>query len=198
MHASARTLVLAALLLSVLPACGGGESAPDAALSPVDATRPPDDDAFVVPQDAYASSVDAFSLDAPGAEAGSITGHVTRTAMPAAGGRGHLYIAVFTADPVLDRTGARNVANARVDDVDMSAPGARIPYVVTGIPPRAEPYFVTAFLDDNRTVDASDPSSAGPDRGDLVALDGLGSPRVTVPDTRPVTFDLVLNFNLPF
>jgi hypothetical protein len=190
-----RASLLCAVLLT---ACGGGSPDPDAATPPVDAAAPPADDAFVVPEDAFAPAADAGPVDAPSAGAGSITGHVTRSAMPAAGGRGHLYVAVFTSDPVVDRMGARNVANARIDDVDMSAAGARVPYTVTGIPPRPEPYFVTAFLDDNRTVDPSSPESAGPDRGDLVALEGFGSPRVTVPDARPVTLDLVLNFNLPF
>jgi hypothetical protein len=172
--------------------------APDAATAPIDAARASDDAAVVVADDAFAPGLDAGAVDAPSVGGGSITGRVTRSAMPAAGGRGHLYVAVFTTDPVRDRMGARNVANARVEDVDMSAAGVSVPYTVTGIPPRAEPYFVTAFLDDNRTVDASDPASAGPDRGDLVALDGFSSVQVSVPDARPVSLDLDLNFNLPF
>jgi len=134
----------------------------------------------------------------PPAGGGAITGTITRSAEPAAGGVGHLYVAVFTSDPVTDRAGAMNVANARIEDVDMSGSGASVPYTVDGIPPRSEPYYVTAFLDDNGTVSATDPSSAGPDRGDLVALDGFSSPQVTVSTQSAVTLDLDLNFNLPF
>jgi hypothetical protein len=183
-----------------LAACGGEAVAPDAAAAPIDAARASvDDAAVVVADDAFAPGLDAGAVvDAPSAGGGSITGHVTRSAMPAAGGRGHLYVAVFTTDPVLDRMGARNVANARVEDVDMSGSGVSVPYTVSGIPPRAEPYYVTAFLDDNHTVDATDPANAGPDRGDLVALDGFSSVQVSVPDARPVSLDLDLNFNLPF
>jgi hypothetical protein len=117
-----------------------------------------------------------------------------------AGGRGNLYIAVFTEDPVTMGAGATPVANLRLDAVDMSADGASIPYTMPGIPPRAEPYFVTAFLDDNGTASTSDPSMAGPDRGDLVTIDAasFGSPRVTVASATTVNFDIVLNFNLPF
>ncbi|MBX3274212.1 MAG: hypothetical protein KF729_28355 [Sandaracinaceae bacterium] len=172
-----------------------GAGAPDAASSGADAG--------VVGTDAGAVGTDAGEPPpptdgGPTTGGGTVMGNVTRTAMPAAGGRGHLYIAVFTSDPVTDRMGAMQVANVRVEDVDMSGAGASIPYVLRGVPPRAEPYFVTAFLDDNGNVDISDPSRAGPDRGDLVALEGFASPRVTVPNETPVTLDLVLNFNLPF
>lgn len=192
-----------ALVVAVIAplGCGGGDARPDAfvvvtsdafvAVSP-DAFTPTD------PPDAFVNALDAnHDASAPAGE-GSIEGFVTRSAMPAAGGRGHLYVAVFSADPVTDREGAMNVGNTRIDDVDMSSPSARIPYAVLGIPPRSETYYVTAFLDDNGTVDASDPASAGPDRGDLVALDGFGSVSVTVSDETPVTLDLDLNFNLPF
>lgn len=162
--------------------------------TPLDAADPPADDAFV-PEDRDAGST---PTDAPPSGGGAIAGRVTRTAMPAAGGRGHLYIAVFDRDPVTDRMGARAVARTRIENVDMSSPSASVSYRVEGIPPRAMPYYVTAFLDDNGTVDERDPERAGPDRGDLVALEGFSSPRVTVPDARTVMFDLVLNFNLPF
>jgi hypothetical protein len=187
-------------LLSVA-ACGGDAVIPDAATVPApDAAMTPSEDAFVVANDAFVSSEDAppATTDAPSAGGGSMTGVVTRSAMPAAGGRGDLYIALFTTDPVTDRMGARRVADARIENVDMSAAGARIPYTVSGIPPRSEPYFVTAFLDDNDTVDPTDPSRAGPDRGDLVALMGFSSLRVTVSGTGTVTQDIDLNFNLPF
>ncbi len=189
-----------ALLLSCLSGCGGSDASPDAFTPAPDAFTAETPDAFTPtdPPDAFVNALDANHDAATPAGAGSITGDVTRSAMPAAGGRGDLYIAVFTSDPVTDRDGAMNVANARIDDVDMSAASARVPYTVLGIPTRSEPYYVTAFLDDNHTVDATDPSRAGPDRGDLVALDGFSSVSVEVSDATPVDLDLDLNFNLPF
>ena len=179
--------------------CGGGDATPDAAATPTaDAFVAETLDAFAPSPDVFVHGLDANHDGAVPAGAGSIEGVVTRSAMPAAGGRGHLYVAVFTSDPVTDRDGAVNVANARIDDVDMSGADARVPYEVQGIPPRSEPYYVTAFLDDNGTVDPSSPASAGPDRGDLVALDGFSSVSVTIADETPVALDLDLNLNLPF
>lgn len=142
--------------------------------------------------------VDAATGDDAGAAVTStLMGEVTRTAEPRAGGVGHLYIGVFDQDPVTDRETATVVGRVIVENADMSASGARIPYAVEGIPARAEPYYVSAFLDDNMNA-GTDPATAGPDRGDLVTLDGLGSPSVTVPSADPVTFEIVLNTNLPF
>lgn len=191
-----------ALLALALMGCDGSSVAVDAgsARPPADAAGPVAD-AGSPPVESDAGAADAgppSGLDAGASGAGTLTGSVTRTAAPAAGGRGDLYIAVFTADPVTDRASAMNVAQLRLEDVDMSADGAAVPYTLAGVPPRAEPYFVTAFLDDNHTVMAADPASAGPDRGDLVALDGFASPRVTVATATTVPFDIVLSFNLPF
>lgn len=158
------------LALAVL-ACGGGSPPPPDASSAADAP--------------------------PAASGGTIGGTITRSAEPAAGGRGHLYVAVFDRDPVSMREEAVVVARTIVIDADMSDPAAAIAYEVGGVPPRAEAYYVTAFLDDNGTV-GSDPATAGPDRGDLVALEGFASPSVVVDAERRVTLDLVLNFNLPF
>lgn len=191
------TLWLALLVGAV--GCDGSSAGSDAGVpAPIADAGSVENDAGAPPPAADAGappSVDAGPAPAGG---GALTGHVTRTAEPAAGGRGHLYIAVFTSDPVTDRAGAMNVAQLRVEDVDMTGADASVPYTLAGIPPRAEPYYVTAFLDDNGTVDATDPSRAGPDRGDLVALDGFASPSVTVSSEATVTLDLVLSFNLPF
>lgn len=160
------------------------------------------DSGAVGPADSGADPADSglggpADLGAPPAQ-GVVIGNVTRTAQPAAGGRGHLYVALFTADPVTDRSNATNVAYARIENVDLSAANSSVAYRVEGVPLRAQPYFITVFLDDNHTVNASDPSQAGPDRGDLVALERLHSPQVTVATAATVTRDLVLNFNLPF
>lgn len=126
---------------------------------------------------------------------GTLVGNVTRSAEPAAGGVGHIYIGVFTADPVTDRDNAVPVVNVRVEDADMSSPNASIPYRLEGVPPRADPYFVTAFLDDNNNTMLPD---AAPDRGDLVAIERLRAPQVTVATPTEVMFDIDLNINLPF
>jgi len=195
----AQTRILFAVVTSFcLSACGGGATPPDARTPGVDAAREPDAVVLVAPDAFTGPAADAGPVDAAApAGSGSIEGNVTRSAMPAAGGRGDLYVAVFASDPVTDRM-ARNIANARIDDVDMSATPVSVPYTVVGIPTRAEPYFITAFLDDNNTVDPTDPSRAGPDRGDLVALEGFSSIRVTVANDTPVSLNIDLNFNLPF
>lgn len=191
------SLALAAWLLV---GCGGSASEPDAAAPRIEDGGAVIADAGTVQTDASSPAHDsgaaASDAGAP-ASGGTIHGHVTRTAAPAAGGVGHLYIAVFDRDPVVDRASARAIARAIVMDADMREGSARIAYEVPGIPPRSEPYFVTAFLDDNGTV-GTDPDTAGPDRGDLVALDGFASPRVTVASETRVPLDLVLSLNLPF
>lgn len=152
--------------------------------------------------DAQPSAPDAAPLDSPDADVAlggaTLTGTITRSAQPAAGGIGNLYIAVFTLDPVSNADTTVNVANARIENADMSADDAMVTYTMLGVPPRAEPYYVTAFLDDNGTVDTTDPANAGPDRGDLVAIDGFASPQVSITSETTVTLDLDLNFNLPF
>jgi len=96
------------------------------------------------------------------------------------------------------RDSASRVAESILEATDFSTEGARYEYNIEGIPPRAEPYFVIAFLDDNGTVDTSTPSLAGPDRGDLVSLDGFSSPQVTLSSPEVIMLDLDLNFSLPF
>lgn len=174
-----------------LVACEGGATTPDAGVATVDALAPAVDARSTPPADARVTDASSTNL-------ATLTGVVTRSAMPAAGGVGHLYIAVFTADPVTAAMDAMMVANVRIDDVDMSAPNASVSYTLPGIPPRAEPYFITAFLDDNDTVVEGPPETAGPDRGDLVAIDGFASPKVTVTVATTVDFDIDVNFNLPF
>lgn len=193
-------MLCALLSLALLSACDGegpsldGGPAPSDSgpVAPMDAgVTPPADDAGPPPPSDPPSEPDSGVA----ASSASLVGVVTRTAEPRAGGVGHLYVAVFDRDPVLDRDSARVVGNARVDDADMREPGAAVPYRVDGLPPRSEPYFVIAFLDDNANVD---PSAPGPDRGDLVSLNGLSAPSVTAAGPGDVALDIVLNTNLPF
>jgi len=187
-----RTTTIAVILLAACwGACTDSATGVDAGPAVADA-QPAAADALVTPP------ADARVTDAGESESATLTGSITRSAAPAAGGIGHLYIAVFTLDPVSNADTTELVGAARVDDVDMSGDGVSVVYAVTGIPPRAEPYFVTAFLDDNGTVVADDPAAAGPDRGDLIALDGFASPQVTLSSATSVALDLELNFNLPF
>jgi hypothetical protein len=131
---------------------------------------------------------------------GTLFGSVTRTAEPAAGGVGPLFIAVLDGEPVSLGGGPRPnvVAVTLIPDADMRARDASIPYRVTGIPPRAQPYYVSAFLDDNRNADTTSESNAGPDRGDLVSLNGIGSFTVTIAEATDVRFNIVLNNRMPF
>lgn len=188
-------VVLTCLVTALAIACDG--EAPGS----VDAAAP---DATAAPPVVDAGETDSGRVDsgrgsdrdaAAPAGGGSLVGSIRRTAEPRAGGVGHVYVAVFDRDPVLNRDDAVLVGRALVEDADLRAPDATVSYRVNEVPPRAEPYFVTAFLDDNGTVDAANP---GPDRGDLVSLDGLASPSVTVDRAGDVPFDIVLNANLPF
>ena len=95
-----------------------------------------------------------------------LEGSVTRSAMPTAGGDGDVYIALFDRDPVLDAEGAVAVGSGFLEDADLSADGAAVPYAIEDIPVRPEPYFVIAFMDDNDNVDPEDMENAGPDSGD--------------------------------
>ena len=128
----------------------------------------------------------------------TLAGSITRSTAPRAGGRGSVYVALFDRDPVLMRDSAMRVAETIIEGADFSNSTARYEYEVSGIPPRPEPYFVIAFLDDNGTVDPSTPALAGPDRGDLVSLEGLSSPQVTIATPDRMSMDLDLNFSLPF
>ena len=135
----------------------------------------------------------------PTGATGSIQGNVSRSASatPEADGVGPIYIAVFDQDPVTNRDSATLIGRVILEGADLSSESAAIPYMLDGIPPRPEPYYVSAFFDDDMNA-GSDPATAGPDRGDLVTLMGLGSPQVTVPSASVVDYDIVLNTALFF
>ena len=198
-----RTAVVLLSSVFLLLACGDDDRVVDDAPGMGDAGSDTDGGVTPTPDagpaDDGGTTPDAGPVaDDAGSEAtGGLAGDVTRSAMPRAGGVGDLYIAVFDRDPVLNRDSAVVIGRVIVEDADMAASDASIPYAVDGIPPRAEPYFVSAFLDDNMNA-GTDPGTAGPDRGDLVSLMGLGSPSVTVSSPSTVAFDVVLNTNLPF
>ena len=122
---------------------------------------------------------------------------MTRSAMPTAGGDGDVYIALFDRDPVLDAEGAVAVGSGFLEDADLSADGAAVPYAIEDIPVRPEPYFVIAFMDDNDNVDPEDMENAGPDSGDLLSLRGLASVSVTLDAPGEHALDIDLNSVLP-
>ena len=132
-----------------------------------------------------------------GAQMARLHGVVTRSAEPMSGADGDIYLAVFDRDPVLDADNAQVVGNGFIPDADLSADGASVPYEILDIAPRDEDYFLVAFLDDNDSVDASDPANAGPDMGDLLSLRGLASPTVTVDGPGDHEHDIDLNSVLP-
>lgn len=129
---------------------------------------------------------------------GTLVGKITRSTEPKSGGKGGLYVAIFERNPITDMNNPGLVARTFIPNADMSAAGASYDYTLGPIPPRAEAYYITAFLDDNNTVDMNDPSNAGPDRGDLVSLNGFSFPTVMVTQPSQQTLNLVLNTALPF
>lgn len=112
-------------------------------------------------------------------------------------GKGNLYIGVFTANPINGQN-PMLVGQQLIQNVDLSTNTKKVAYQITGIPPRAEPYHVSAFLDDNNNVSAQNPA---PDVGDSVAMDNLISqtvPTATLNSATTVTKNLDLNVVRPF
>ena len=131
----------------------------------------------------------------PDPTTGTVFGTVTRSTRNSGDGFGDLYIAVFAGDPVRQMQNAELVDIVVIEGVDFSADDTVIEYRIDNIPPRAEPYPVLAFFDDNENVNADAP---GPDRGDLLSLDGFGAPTADMSEPAEVEVDLELNFSLPF
>jgi hypothetical protein len=134
----------------------------------------------------------------PAATTATLTGSITRSATPQGDAKGHIYVAIFDKDPVANMATAQLVAQALIENSDLSAAGAKVSYRVADIPTRAEDYFVVAFLDDNGSVNPAMPEKAGPDKGDLVSLDGLAAPKVKLTAVGDQAHDIVLNSVLPF
>jgi hypothetical protein len=127
-----------------------------------------------------------------------LRGTVRRTVAPQGDAAGNVFVAVFDRDPIANRDTAQVVGNALVADVDLAVAGASVPYAVEAIPPRADAYFLIAFLDDNSNVDTSMPATAGPDRGDLVSLMGVSAPKIVVATPGDHGHDIELNLVMPF
>lgn len=137
-------------------------------------------------------------VDMAAGDFGVLTGQVTRSTAPKNGGIGPVFVALFERNPITSGENAGLVSFQRIEGVDFNPANTSIPYRLEAIPPRDEAYFIIAFLDDNMSADVSMPSSAGPDRNDLVSLDGVGAPKVTIDMAGESMLDLDLNFALPF
>ncbi len=134
----------------------------------------------------------------PSTNGASITGHVTRSAQPSGDAKGNLYVALFDQDPISHKDTAKAVGNALIAAADLAAAGASVTYSIEGVPPRPEDYYAIAFLDDNGNVDQSNPGAAGPDKGDLVSLNGVSAPKVKLAEAGPHMQDLDLSLVMPF
>ncbi len=125
-------------------------------------------------------------------------GTIARSAMPDGDATGNVFVALFDRDPVSNMSTAQVVGQVMIENANLAAAGATVAYVLDDVPMRPEEYFMIAFLDDNGNVDLSNPDGAGPDRGDLVSLNGVSAPRVTVATPGDHTHDIDLNLVMPF
>lgn len=171
------------------------DAGPDMTVEP-DMTAAPD---MAVELDMVVEPDMSMPVDMGGnATTATLRGTVTRSTQPQNGGVGGLYVAIFERNPLTDMANPGLVGRTLIENADMSAPGASYTYEIPNIPPRAGAYYITAFLDDNNTVDVNNPDTAGPDRGDLVSLNGFSFPTVTVSEPGEKTFDIDLNLAMPF
>lgn len=175
-----RCLPLVAAALVSLSACSDPEPALD---TPPDAAAP-------APDAAAASPCTPMTC-------ATVQGVVKRKAgiRPQNGGKGSLYVSVMDGDPVLGGGKVNSLAFQVVPGVDLNPDDAAVPYKLVDVPLRKEPSFIVAFLDDNGNVN---PDKPGPDKGDLVSLDGFSAPKLTVDKPGTTSYDITLNTYLPF
>jgi len=152
------------------------------------------------PADAATAGSDAATFDLSSSclpmSCATVEGVVKRKSgvLPQHGGKGPLFLSIMDGDPVFGGS-PRLIAVQMIADVDLNPDNTMIPYRLTNVPIRKEAYSLMAFLDDNHTVTAQ---SSAPDKGDLISLDGLAAPKVTVDRVGTITADIVLTNYLPF
>lgn len=121
----------------------------------------------------------------------AVAGFVTRSVEPGADGdaMGTLYLSLMQTC----ETGASAVEGMEIADADLSVAGTNVPFSFDDVAPGT--YQLTGFLDDNGNFDG-----AGPDLGDLVAVEGVGPGcvEVTVAEAGVQNVALDLNFVMPF
>ncbi len=125
-------------------------------------------------------------------ETATIRGTITASAEPSHGGIGTLYVAATDRSPFMGT--AEQIGGIVISDVSFSAQGEQVEYELV-VPIGAKAY-VTALFDDNGN--ASDSNPPGPDRGDLLSLEGLDPPSVMVTEPGEYVLNLDLNFHFPF
>ncbi len=131
----------------------------------------------------------------------TLAGTITRSANPERGadGIGNVYVAVLDSNPLGFGGGTpTTVAVQLIENVDLSAAGASVDYRITGIPTRSEPYYISAFLDDDGNAGLDAP---GPDAGDLLNLESPlppSIPTLAITEEIEYTFPIDLNFARPF
>jgi hypothetical protein len=179
---------LAACLAMLAIGCGSETAEPAAAID-----SGPADVADTMAADTIGTDT-MTSADA--GPAVSLSGTVTRKAgtKPTAGGKGHIYVALFDGNPITDMMGAKLVGRALIENVDMNPESAAIPYKIEGIPPSGTERQVVAFLDDNKTATTANPA---PDKGDLVTIEIATFSGVKVKVAADTKLDLQLNAAIP-
>jgi hypothetical protein len=135
-----------------------------------------------------------------------LTGVVSRSGDPARDGDGigNLYIAVLDSNPLAGFGGgggpAPNAVGVQlIENADLSSTSTRLAYRIEGIPPRAEAYYISAFLDDDGNAEPG--AGAEPDRGDLLNLESLlppALPTLVMDAASGYEYDIDLNQTRPF
>jgi hypothetical protein len=139
-------------------------------------------------------------------EGAVLTGVVSRSGAPARDGDGigDLYIAVLDGNPLAGFGGgggpAPNAVGVQlIENADLSSTSTQIEYRIEGIPPRAEAYYISAFLDDDGNAEPG--AGAEPDRGDLLNLESLlppALPTLVMDAASAYEYDIDLNQTRPF
>ncbi len=115
----------------------------------------------------------------------TLEGTITRSIDPGGDGVGTLFVQLYPDDP--QGAGIPPVAEWSAVAVDVTDPGFARDYEVSGVPPREDPYFLFAFLDDD--------SNGHPSPGDAMAVGAGGLHTVALTeDGATVELDLDLNF----
>jgi len=157
-----------------------------------DASTSGDDDADTSGAPGTDTDTDADTDgDTGSGSAHAVSGSVLRSVAPGEGNDavGTLYLSLLASCDA----GGVSEHGVELQDADLSANGASVAFAFEDVGPGT--YFLTGFLDDNANFDG-----AGPDLGDLVAVDGIGPGCVEVnvqdEDVGGLTVDL--NFVMIF
>lgn len=129
------------------------------------------------------TSTDSHGVDDTAAEGPALVGVFTRSVE--GDGTGTIYVIVLDSSPE-SNPNVHPVKEAHFTGVDLSAPGANYPYRITGIVPRADAYYVAAYLDGDENSTGVGPPSVG----DLLATCAGVTCSVVVDQAVEVTLNL--------